>query len=40
MKLNPDCVRDTLIWLEENTKVSDESFSSYHLQDLLCHRCS
>lgn len=34
MKLNPDCVRDTLIWLEENIKVSDESFTSYHLQDL------
>lgn len=34
MKLNPDCIRDVLIWLEENIKVSDESFSSYHLQDL------
>lgn len=34
MKLNPDCLRDTLIWLEENIKVNDECFSSYHLQDL------
>ena len=34
MLLNPDCLRDTLIWLEDNIKVTDEGFSCYHLQDL------
>lgn len=34
MKLNPDCLRDALIWLEDNIKINDKSFSSYHLQDL------
>lgn len=34
MKLNPDCIRDTLIWLEENIVVSTEEFTTIHLHDL------
>lgn len=34
MKLNPDCIRDVLIWLEENMDVSDKGFSTYRLCDL------
>lgn len=25
MKLNPDCVRDVLLWLEENLKINDDN---------------
>lgn len=35
MKLNPDCVRDILIWLENNIKVkNDNSFEIKRLTDL------
>lgn len=35
MKLNPDCVRDVLIWLEDNLKINeDNSFTVMHLIDL------
>ena len=35
MKLNLDCVRDILIWIEENIKVNDDnSFTVKYLIDL------
>lgn len=34
MKLNPDCIRDILLYLEENLKIEDNSFSAISLNTL------
>lgn len=34
MKINPDCIRDILIWLEEKIEINDKGFSTYQLFDL------
>lgn len=34
MKLNPDCMRDILLYLEENLKIQNNSFSSISLDTL------
>lgn len=34
MKLNPDCIRDVLLYLEENLKIEDGSFSTISLHTL------
>lgn len=35
MKLNPDCVRDCLLWLEDNLKINENnSFAVLRLNDL------
>ncbi len=34
MKLNPDCIRDILLYLEENLKIENDSFSSISLNTL------
>ena len=34
MKLNPDCIRDILLFLEENLEIKDGSFTAVSLQTL------
>lgn len=34
MKLNPDCMRDILLYLEENLEIQNNSFSSISLDTL------
>lgn len=36
MKLNPDCIRDILLYLEENLKISENEFSSITFQKIKC----
>lgn len=36
MKLNPDCIRDILLYLEENLKISENEFSSITFQQIKC----